>query len=94
MEGSITLKCQCMEQDEELLIIVEDTGIGISADYLEKVLELYKEAVINKCDINSLGSGLGLTLSNILVKNLGHNKKLIVQSSPQGGTKFSFHLAN
>lgn len=68
---------------------IEDTGIGISPDYVEKIFESFTQAgtdVARKFG----GTGLGLTISKQLVDLM--NGKILVESEVGKGTTFSVDL--
>ncbi|MCC9138359.1 ATP-binding protein [Pontibacter silvestris] len=91
-EGSVSLKLQVQElTDEEVSVNfqVEDTGMGIPQDKLEKVFEEFTQA---SYDINLKygGTGLGLAISQKLLALYG--SRLSVRSEEGRGTEFSFNL--
>lgn len=73
----------------ELHITVEDTGIGIAADKLEKIFDAFAQA-----DYSIMrrygGSGLGLAITARLVSMLGG--KIRVDSELSRGTAFCFSI--
>jgi PAS domain S-box-containing protein len=73
-----------------LQFIVSDTGIGISAETLDKVFEPFAQAT-DSTDREYGGSGLGLSISEGLVKLMGGT--LRVSSLVQQGSTFAFTLA-
>ena len=70
-------------------IDVEDTGIGISAEELPKVLDKFYRSSDPKVR-EQIGSGLGLSLTNEIVRL--HGGKLTVQSELNKGSTFSVTL--
>jgi signal transduction histidine kinase/CheY-like chemotaxis protein/HPt (histidine-containing phosphotransfer) domain-containing protein len=76
-------------QPMELHITVEDTGIGIAADKLEKIFDAFAQA-----DYSIMrrygGSGLGLAITARLVSMLGG--KIRVDSELSRGTAFCFSI--
>ncbi|HHY99740.1 MAG TPA: HAMP domain-containing histidine kinase [Tissierellia bacterium] len=73
-------------QDEYYVIKVEDTGIGIQKDDLEKIFDrLYRAEESRSKKIS--GHGLGLSIAKIIV--LGHKGKIKVKSTPKKGSEFS-----
>ncbi|SFF98525.1 PAS domain-containing hybrid sensor histidine kinase/response regulator [Pontibacter chinhatensis] len=91
-EGYVALKLQVQDLTNEEASIhfqVEDTGIGIPPDKLEKVFEEFTQA---SYDVNLKygGTGLGLTISQKLLSLYG--SKLSVESEEERGTTFFFNL--
>jgi len=88
--GTITLSvCICERKNdicgaEGMLLTVEDTGIGIPGDKLEKVLEPF-EQVENSFTRTRAGTGLGLALSKAMVE--AHGGRLWLESELGQGTR-------
>ncbi|MEQ8267582.1 MAG: ATP-binding protein [Parvibaculum sp.] len=87
--GSITLAvCVCGADEacgeEGLKVTVEDTGIGIPADMLQKVMEPF-EQVENSFTRTRAGTGLGLSLTKAMVE--AHGGKLWLESELGRGTR-------
>jgi signal transduction histidine kinase len=79
--GTVTVRAAAC--DGKLLFEVVDTGIGISADDLPKVLERFGQAdayVTRKCK----GTGLGLPLAKELIEM--HGGTFEIRSAPDVGT--------
>ncbi len=73
-------------QDEYYVIKVEDTGVGIQKNDLDKIFErLYRAEQSRSKQIG--GHGLGLSIAKIIV--LGHKGKIKVKSTPGKGSEFS-----
>jgi PAS domain S-box-containing protein len=73
-------------------VCVSDTGIGIKAEYLDKIFERFHR-VEEEDEIGShkvTGSGLGLAISKEIVEL--HNGKIWAESEPGQGSKFYFTL--
>jgi signal transduction histidine kinase/DNA-binding response OmpR family regulator len=68
---------------------IEDTGIGIPQEELEKIFEPFVQ--LNAGRGSSEGTGLGLTLSRAFVEVLGG--KMVVVSEVGRGTTFRFDIA-
>ena len=85
--GHITLGCNL--EKHKLLFYVEDTGIGLSEDRKEIIFELFRKVEDNKLRLYR-GTGLGLSLSQNLIKILGGEIK--VESEINKGSKFYFSL--
>jgi signal transduction histidine kinase len=78
-----TLTITTSAKNDELLIAISDTGIGIPEDLLSKIFEPYfttKES----------GTGLGLTITFKIIKE--HNGEITVESTPSKGSTFTIHL--
>ncbi len=68
---------------------VKDTGIGIKEENKQKILEAFTQED-NSTTRNFGGTGLGLTITNSLLKLM--NSKLTIESQPNNGSIFSFEL--
>jgi two-component system, sensor histidine kinase len=75
--------------DERVLFIVEDTGIGIKDDKLDAIFEKFTQAEVSTSRKYG-GSGLGLTICKKLVELQGGEIK--AQSQAGKGSKFSFFV--
>jgi len=75
--------------DNSLKFYVEDTGIGISSEYQDKVFDMKTQ--VNKSD-SSQGMGYGLSIVKDFVTALGGQIK--VNSQPDLGSTFYFVLPN
>jgi len=97
--GNVRLRCQVaaapLNNSEPagtiwLQFMVSDTGVGISPDALDKVFEPFAQAAAST-DREYGGSGLGLSISDGLVKLMGG--MLRVCSEIDKGSTFAFTLA-
>ena len=77
------------EQDGDIVMTVRDTGVGIAADQMEKVLEPFGQTR-NAYMAGESGTGLGLPITRSLV-NL-HGGTLELQSQPGVGTTVTIRL--
>ena len=88
--GKVTLAARATE--EQVVIAVQDTGIGIGADELEKIFEEFYQVGASR---TQEGTGLGLALTRRLVEL--HDGQLTVESEPGVGSTFTVtmprHLA-
>jgi len=75
---------------ERLHFSISDTGIGIAEEDLERIFEPFQQS-----DSSSTreyqGTGLGLTISHNLVKQMGG--RISARNRPAGGAIFEFELA-
>jgi PAS domain S-box-containing protein len=74
-----------IEQDQ-VIVFVKDTGIGLSADESKIIFERFKQ--VGKSSKKNEGTGLGLAISKGLVELLGGN--IWVNSELGAGSEFSF----
>lgn len=77
------------ERQVKVKFEVEDTGVGIKEEDLEKLFKLFGKMNI-KNHVNQNGIGLGTSISKKLVEALGGNIK--VKSEVNKGTIFKFHI--
>ena len=73
----------------DLMFAVTDTGIGIEADDIQKVLSPFGQ-VESTYARKFNGAGLGLTIAKSLIEM--HGGRFIIESAPGKGTKVSFSL--
>ncbi|MBM3240109.1 DUF3365 domain-containing protein [Candidatus Poribacteria bacterium] len=85
--GSITIDVSC--ENDEFLISVTDTGIGISPEDQLYLFDKFKQ-VDSSYARQYEGTGLGLALTKRLVSM--HGGDIWVESEPGKGSKFSFTL--
>ncbi len=84
--GSISI--QAYEQEEWLVFMVTDTGVGINQEDLPYIFERFYHD--NKSLQGHSGSGLGLSITKNLVEM--HGGTIRVESQPEQGTSFIFQL--
>lgn len=82
-EGGKIIITLTLSATNDLLIKVEDTGIGIPKDRLENVVSPFNQAHEDQ-HLNEEGTGLGLSIVNSLVDL--HNGKFILESEVGKGT--------
>ena len=85
-EGLITLSCQASEQD--LKIIVSDTGMGIPLEDPSRVFDKFYRVPEHREKIP--GTGLGLSLVKQIIT--GHGGEIDVNSTVNQGTTFTITL--
>jgi len=72
-------------QDRDLVVSVEDTGIGIAAEDLPRIFdEFYRGAQARA--YAEQGTGLGLAITRVIVEQ--HGGRVAVDSQPGRGTRF------
>ena len=90
-EGYIDLRVTCINKgsNSALVISVEDSGIGIKPENINKLFNKFER---NEEDKNTTieGAGLGLAITKRLVEMMGG--KIIVQSVYGSGSKFTIYV--
>jgi len=87
-EGEININGEIKEQ--QIIVGVEDTGIGISKEHLERLFDrFYRTDKARSRDKG--GTGLGLSVVKGILK--AHNSEVIVKSETGKGSTFSFPLS-
>jgi ammonium transporter len=86
-DGSITVRAQAV--DGRLRVGVSDTGVGIPPDELNKVFDEFHRADSASAR-RRRGTGLGLTISRRLARNLGGD--VTVESKLGAGSTFTLDL--
>ncbi len=74
---------------DQLIFVVSDTGIGISAHEQQRIFDMYYKSSDGR-RLSIVGSGIGLSVSRALVEAMGG--QITVQSEPGEGSHFSVHL--
>ncbi len=90
--GQVALKVTCTrsgEREQQLSILVMDTGIGIKETDLVRIFESFQQ-VDSKRNRNIEGTGLGLAISKHLVELMGGFME--VRSVYEMGSRFSFSV--
>lgn len=83
IEGTVAVNIQ--DRDNEVLVDVIDTGIGITADEIDKVTMKFYKGMSSESH-----TGLGLSICEEIVK--AHNGKLMISSVEGEGTTISFTI--
>lgn len=87
--GSITFSVNRIDQGKtKIRFQVEDTGIGINADQLEKIFLSFEQ--VGGSVQREEGTGLGLAISQKLVSLM--NSQIFVESTPGVGSRFWFDI--
>lgn len=87
IKGTISIELD--QDDNNITISVEDTGIGIPKESTDKIFKKFYQ-VENPLIRKSGGTGLGLYISKTLAKRLGGN--LILEQTSKKGSKFTLRL--
>lgn len=74
-EGGITIKADFDAAQEELKLTVQDTGIGIAEDRVEKLFEAFVQED-DSTERRFGGTGLGLSIVNILATEMGGSLRI------------------
>ncbi|NJO41715.1 MAG: response regulator [Cyanobacteria bacterium RU_5_0] len=96
-KGTVTFKVSIA--DEEAIVVkspfvhkiyfqIEDTGIGISSDELDKIFMPFEQVGDKKHRVE--GTGLGLTITHKIINLMG--SQILVQSQLGVGSVFSFNV--
>ena len=86
-EGSVMLRCWL--EGKQVIFEIEDTGIGIASDGMNRVFERFVQ-LHDGTDMNVAGAGLGLSLAKSLLELMGSELK--IESTLGYGTKVRFAL--
>jgi PAS domain S-box-containing protein len=92
-KGKITVRVRLLSEDEEKVTIefsVEDTGIGIAENEVEKIFDSFRQASSGTSRLYG-GTGLGLAIVKQLVEPQGGT--ISVKSKVDEGSVFSFILS-
>lgn len=83
LKGKIKITLQKCPKKDEVIVLVEDNGIGIGADIMERICEPY---VTTK----ATGTGLGLSIVKKIIEE--HKSEFHIKNCASGGTIASFRL--
>lgn len=86
---AIKVLIQLSADKKNVQVAVQDYGIGMSKEHLERIFERFYRVYDNN-DKTFPGLGIGLYISSEIVKR--HGGKLWVDSTPNKGSKFSFSI--
>jgi two-component system phosphate regulon sensor histidine kinase PhoR len=86
--GRVAISCR--REGEDALFVVEDSGIGMTSEQLGRIFN--KFYTVRNPRKHGEGTGLGLVISDMIVKNLGG--RIEVASQPGVGRRFSVRLPN
>ncbi len=88
-QGSVTLHASYQAGEQEVVIGINDTGEGITADKIERLFQRFQQVDDNE-ERRQQGSGLGLAICRELVE--AHGGRIWVESKPGVGSDFIFSL--
>lgn len=86
-KGQVELNAIVLDQDIEISVI--DYGIGIEQDKFNRIFESFYQ-VDSSTTRRYNGVGVGLAIAKYIVER--HQSHIVVKSSPQHGSTFSFKL--
>lgn len=75
--------------DEQLWLEIEDTGIGIQPDHLDRIFNPFEQVDPSHSRLYG-GTGLGLTITRRIVRSMGGD--IEVESAPGNGSRFRLHI--
>lgn len=85
-KGGVTIT---VSYDRQIVIDIEDTGIGIESEDRSQVFEVFTQTGTSKEHMT--GSGIGLAIARIFARMLGGDV-VLVRSEPDHGSLFRFTL--
>ncbi len=83
------IKVICTEQDKEILVSIQDSGVGIAKEDIPKLFDKFTQFG-RKAGPGEKGTGLGLAIAKKLVEI--HSGKIEVESKVNKGTTFTISL--
>jgi len=95
--GIIITASKASDDSNHVNFSVEDTGIGIKEEDQEKLFSVFGKVDNEDAGVNRQGVGLGLNISNNLVRALSDkedSKGIKVESEYGKGSKFSFTISS
>lgn len=86
----ISVSAEMNGQNATIQIDIEDTGIGIPEDKLEKIFGMYYQVKSKTDNLHAVGTGIGLAVSKQLINLMGGD--ILVSSEEGFGSQFSIVL--
>jgi two-component system CheB/CheR fusion protein len=83
-QGKIILKAQHRPEEQEILVRIQDNGVGLEEDMLERIFEPFVQ--VSGGSTTPAGLGIGLALSRQLVEKHGGKIKALSPGKDQGST--------
>jgi signal transduction histidine kinase len=90
LPGGGILSIKAIQQNDEMVLTVADTGCGISPEDIDKIFKLFFTTKTPGSTAGRTGSGLGLAFCSEIIE--AHNGTISVQSEPEKGTEFTITL--
>jgi len=89
--GQVKVDLNCLRQGDRALleVVVADTGIGMSEDFLQKIDEPFSREQ-QSVALPQVGTGLGIGIINRILSALG--SRLEIESTLGKGSRFSFSV--
>lgn len=84
--GSVVLTLSCVPERRELIFDIEDTGIGLTREQIDRLFQAFTQADASTTRKFG-GTGLGLHISRLLAEQLGGTIR--VESRPGIGSRFT-----
>ena len=85
--GAIAIECRT-DGDSTVTVTISDTGLGLSADDLERIFSPFERLQAMQTEVE--GAGIGLAVSAELAKAMAG--RISVESEPGKGSKFTLEL--
>ena len=85
-----SVKILSKKETDEVIVTVEDNGVGISEDNQKKLLRIDKKYIDRNTE-GEVGTGLGLILCKEFIEK--HGKKIWIESELGKGSRFNFTLS-
>jgi signal transduction histidine kinase len=81
--GCVTVQTQSLVDENEVLVMVKDTGPGIDSEILPHIFDAF-------ITTKHTGTGLGLTITHDIIQQ--HHGRITAENVPAGGAVFSVWL--